>query len=201
MIYEGLRIITNTTCNRRCSFCYQKDFASVLDIDHFEYIIKCLNFVPKYITIMGGEFFYLDNYKKYLKIVRKKFRKIPISITTNGDYFFKMLWARINGFNITTSNRDSVLASRINYFFNGIDTPSLKTKKPVTLCMDMRNKKKLIPMINNLNPVKVSEGHYKYTDKIHIFNGEKDYGKNEMIVLPNGRITNTFKDVINYGFC
>lgn len=47
--------------------------------------------------------------------------------------------------------------------------------------------------------VEISLGHYILPNSsIHYFNHKEDYGNNEDIIMPNGILTNSFKDVLNY---
>ena len=63
---KGLRIILTNKCNRRCSFCYQKNFNDTISLEQLTYILNDLNYIPDYITVMGGEIFCLENYIQYL---------------------------------------------------------------------------------------------------------------------------------------
>lgn len=83
---EGLRIIITNKCNRRCSFCYQNNFEDTLSIKDLDLILSKLNNKKyKYVTVMGGEIFTLQNYNEYLNIINYNFLNIKKSITTNGD--------------------------------------------------------------------------------------------------------------------
>lgn len=88
--YDSLRIITNLTCNYRCSFCYQKEWASeYLRPEELDSILKQNNIGDldesfNNIVLMGGEPTlspYLEDLLKYI-VENKKFHG-RVSLDTN----------------------------------------------------------------------------------------------------------------------
>lgn len=86
--YEGIRIIASYACKRNCKFCYQSTkTGGYLNIIKAEKIISNLEFIPSYITFMGGELSYFP--EETYKLISAVHNKLPMvyakSLTTNGD--------------------------------------------------------------------------------------------------------------------
>lgn len=86
--YEGIRIVPTYYCNKHCNFCYQKTKdCNFADISKIENIIQNIDFIPAYITFMGGELSCFPEESKKLfstvhSILPMVFAK---SIITNGN--------------------------------------------------------------------------------------------------------------------
>jgi len=196
---NGIRIITNTTCNKRCCFCYQKNHNIGMNFHKLKSVIDNIEYTPAYITIMGGEFFICKEWYKFLKYINKKYPSVKEkNITTNGSYFMKMLIAKLLGFHLTVSGKKHILSNRINLYYDNGKSIDINAMCKTTLCMDLLKKNNKAPIINNVTPIKISEGHYKYNNYVHIFTGENMYGNDELIILPNGKIVESFCEVLEY---
>lgn len=105
---QGFRIVLTYQCNYRCKFCYQKTKkGQIIPLDEFENQILMIprEYTPTYITLMGGEIFTIPNFAEYIKVLRKRWPVVSISITSNGSgavEFYKNLF-EIGVNNITFS--------------------------------------------------------------------------------------------------
>lgn len=90
--YEGVRIIPTYYCNRNCSFCYQKTkVCNFVNISKVEKVLENIDFIPSYITFMGGELSCFPNETK--KLMDMVHTKLPMvytkSLITNGGGDFR----------------------------------------------------------------------------------------------------------------
>jgi hypothetical protein len=195
----GLRLILTTECNRHCDFCYQKNYNTTLNLNKLDIILKNLTFTPEYITIMGGEILFLKNYKDYIDIILKYYPNTPKSLITNGD--FDLNYIKKSGIKITVSNNMNISADRYNLYYNGkniINIPENVDLHKITICSELKNDPISPPILFNQVPIKISDGHYKYECGIHYFNHENEYNNNELIILPDSKMTLFFNDVLNF---
>lgn len=193
----GLRIILTNKCSRSCSFCYQSNFTDTISNESLIHNLNKLKYNKyEYITVMGGEIFELDNVMWYINKIKQFFPRTKKSIITRGDleFYDNIMRAKRKGFKITTSNVIRDFSDRVNIYYDGKNLNVPDTDIPVTLCGDLRGASVEAPIGFDC----VSDGHYT-NGNIHFFNHENDYGNDEDIILPNGKITNSFKDVLNYG--
>lgn len=198
---KGLRIILTNKCSRRCSFCYQSNFTDTLPLSVLKKLLYRIRYSRQkqpysYITVQGGEVFELPDVMDYLGIIKFVFPKVRKSIITRGDLEFHddIMRAKRKGFKITTSNVIRDFSDRVNIYHDGVNLNIPDTDIPVTLCSELRGESVEVPPGFGY----ISEGHYA-KGNVHFFNHEGDYGNDEDIMLPNGVITNSFKDVLNYG--
>jgi molybdenum cofactor biosynthesis enzyme MoaA len=134
---KGLRIITNTHCNYKCKFCYQKDKSkNILSISNLLSSIEKFNIKNfEYCTIMGGESTLLYNLSDYIKVGSKYSKEVRL--TTNGSM--------INEDNLNEW-RDSGLTG-IN-----ISIASIKKYKEITGGLNIEEIFKKILMTKNVFP-------------------------------------------------
>ena len=103
---NSLEMMISPVCNTACSYCYIKNYSSLLYpcaydrktlLQNCEKVMKWLvknQYYPSCLEIFSGEFFNLPFWKEYLNIVFSYLKKmpegtrIPISIPTNATFLF-----------------------------------------------------------------------------------------------------------------
>lgn len=87
--YEGIRIIPTYYCNKNCSFCYQptKKCGFMNTNQIHEKVLNDIDFIPAYITFMGGELScFPEESKTLMSIIHSKFPMVYAkSLITNGN--------------------------------------------------------------------------------------------------------------------
>jgi hypothetical protein len=92
-------------------------------------------------------------------------------------------------------------ADRYNLYYNGkgeINLTVIDDLRKVTICSELCGDPISPPRIRDEYPQKIENGHYKYSFGPHYFNHENDYDNDNLIVLPNGKLTTNFRDIINF---
>lgn len=110
---EGLRIVLTYRCNYNCRFCYQKvKQGQTMPLDEFKVRLALIpkSYKPTYITLMGGEIATIWNFEEYLKVLKRKWPVIPISVTTNGsgspEFYKRLFLIGVNNITFSLSTTD-----------------------------------------------------------------------------------------------
>ena len=209
---NGLRIITNYTCNKRCSFCYQKSYEGV--INQYKLIDNLLRISMqdhkfKHITIMGGECTLLgEDLFYFISAIKIIFPDVPISITSNGSADWTVYKRIINmNCSITISYNNELdlikfcdIPIRIN-LYGSTDNMDIVAKLakhyPVTICEDIRCIDKPPLDIHGIECEEFERvNNYTFKRK-NVYYVKHNYDQDNIIITPTGLITTDFQDVVN----
>lgn len=110
---QGFRLVLTYQCNYRCKFCYQKKkTGTVIPLDEFKKQIDIIptEYVPTYITLMGGEVFLIPGFKDYIKVLHERWPEVSISVTTNGsgtvEFYKELFEVGVNNITFSLSTLD-----------------------------------------------------------------------------------------------
>lgn len=115
----NISLIMPVGCNAKCSFCYWKK-SDGITIDRFKFICDTLPIIFEQISITGGEPTLDSNLIEYLKIARKRFKKIVLN--TNGFKLMKEHFKYVDHVNISRHHYDDLINNNI---FQTITVPNM----------------------------------------------------------------------------
>lgn len=219
---SGLRVITNYDCNLFCSFCYQKDHNKRIGIDTLKKILDGVsNRQYEYVTVMGGESTIHPDIEEILKLLNRYYCREKISLTTNGSAsIIKYLDCMGHVGGITLSLNDQIPFSETIKMADAIDSldickvrincalvddemvkyaTQLAWRYRVTFCEDIRNDIDSNIAESIIKKFRMNRrNNYTYCDNNErIFLFKHNYDQDEDIILPSGKVTKDFNDVID----